>query len=141
LFVLQHSPMWVYCWIHTDCTYQLDDVKWILNGLLLWCFSTESSTIHGCFYPNRAILSPNIQKKHPSEMNVDLADGFGWFSWIFHHAERVTWVFHHCRAFSVLFLVRNALVVLCPLFPGASAKATSVDKKMLRLVFGWFIVV
>ena len=62
LFVLQHSPMWVYCWIHTDCTYQLDDVKWILNGLLLWCFSTESSTIHGCFYPNRAILSPNIQK-------------------------------------------------------------------------------
>lgn len=28
-----------------------------------------------------------------------------------------------CRVFSVLFLIRNALVVLCPLLPGASAKA------------------
>lgn len=31
------------------------------------------------------------------------------------------------EAFSVLFLVRNALVVLCPLFPGASAKVVSMN--------------
>ena len=43
--------------------------------------STGSSTMHGCFYPNRPILSPNIPKRgHPSKMHVDII--VGWFGWM-----------------------------------------------------------
>ena len=45
-------------------------------------------------------------------------------------------IFTASRAFSVLFLVRNALVVLCPLLPGASAKATATAMTQMTVTPG-----